>query len=279
MMGIDEAGRGPVLGPMVYGACFCPKSYAKSLSEKGYADSKTLTAKEREMLFDAIKEDEHVGHLVRIISPEELSAKMLRREKISLNEISHNAAIELISKVIEQGYNLAEVYLDTVGDPQKYAEKIMKIFSNLKVTVAKKADSLYPVVSAASICAKVVRDDNLENWQFKELGVEFSRDWGCGYPSDPKTKNWMERHFNHVFGFPSLVRFSWLTCRRFIEANGIKLLWEDDEESDSSQMNISNFFKNSSSSIIETESSKSIPSTARSWYFQKTQMRSLSQFP
>merc|ERR1712244_158163 len=60
--------------------------------------------------------------------------------------------------------------LDTVGDPMKYEQKLLNHFTgyDVRFTVAKKADALYPVVSAASICAKVTRDDILENWTFVE---------------------------------------------------------------------------------------------------------------
>ena len=53
------------------------------------------------------------------------------------------------------GFSWSQVYVDTVGDPGKYQEKLKDIFPSIDITVAKKADSLYPVVSAASICAKV----------------------------------------------------------------------------------------------------------------------------
>jgi ribonuclease H2 subunit A len=51
-----------------------------------------------------------------------------------------------------------------VGDPTKYEMKLMKKFPKLKIKVSKKADSLFPCVSAASICAKVTRDMLLKNW-------------------------------------------------------------------------------------------------------------------
>ena len=92
------------------------------------------------------------------------------RTKYNLNDISHDTAIDLIKKVLSDGvklyevnpiYNLnaqcviLQVYLDTVGDPRKYQSKLADIFPQLKITVTKKADSLFPIVSAASVCAKV----------------------------------------------------------------------------------------------------------------------------
>ena len=93
---------------------------------------------------------------------------MYRRGKYNLNTMSHDTAIGLINEAIEAGVRVAEVYVDTVGPPDKYQAKLEGLFPELKITVAKKADSLYPCVSAASICAKVARDKALGEWKFAE---------------------------------------------------------------------------------------------------------------
>ena len=77
--GIDEAGRGPVLGPMVYGAAFCAVSYKPALAKAAYADSKALTEERRDALFAQLKADTAMGWIVDSISAEALSTKMLRR--------------------------------------------------------------------------------------------------------------------------------------------------------------------------------------------------------
>jgi ribonuclease H2 subunit A len=99
----------------------------------------------------------------------------------------------------------------------------------LEIIVESKADDTYPVVSAASICAKVTRDKVLEEWQFKEK-KEFSNDYGCGYPSDPKTKQWLRDNLDPVFGFPSLVRFSWKTSSKILEDEKMNVEWFDPKE-------------------------------------------------
>jgi ribonuclease H2 subunit A len=73
--------------------------------------------------------------------------------------------------------------VDTVGDPDKYANKIRSRFPKMKVTVSKKADSLYPIVSASSICAKVVRDQIVQTWKINEFDEEKqSIQYGSCYP-------------------------------------------------------------------------------------------------
>merc|ERR1719216_590529 len=80
----------------------------------------------------------------------------------------------MIQITLDNGYNLKHVYLDTVGAPESYEEKLRNHFMgyDVRFTVSKKADALFPVVSAASICAKVTRDDILENWTFIEQNLE-----------------------------------------------------------------------------------------------------------
>ncbi|XP_071520910.1 ribonuclease H2 subunit A isoform X1 [Panulirus ornatus] len=231
VVGVDEAGRGPVLGPMVYGICFCPVTKHDDLKAAGVADSKTLTEEQREKLFNIIHEkNDYIGWSLEVISPLYISNCMYKRPKVSLNEISHNAAISLIKRAISAGVNVSEVYLDTVGPPEKYQAKVQDIFPTIKVTVEKKADALYPCVSGASICAKVARDRALSKWKFPE-GIEIDN-WGSGYPGDSVTKNFLMNSLDQVFGFPGIVRFSWSTAEKIVEEKCVPVAWNEEEDED-----------------------------------------------
>ncbi|XP_051116422.1 ribonuclease H2 subunit A [Andrographis paniculata] len=231
IMGIDEAGRGPVLGPMVYGCLYCAQSYNQTLSTLSFADSKTLKEEKREELFENLKANDSIGWSVDVIDPRELSDKMLKKSKINLNEISHASAMGLIDRVLSSGVLLTEVYLDTVGDTEKYRVKLSERFPSIKFVVAKKADSLYPVVSGASIVAKVTRDRALRDWMLDETAENLQRNFGSGYPGDPQTKAWLSNHKHSVFGFPTLVRFSWGTCSAYFK-DFVEVLWESDAAAD-----------------------------------------------
>lgn len=231
VLGVDEAGRGPVLGPMVYGIAFCPISKKDVLVDLGCADSKQLTEEKRDVIFDDINSKEFanscIGWAVEIISPNVISNSMYRRSKCSLNEVSMNSAIGLIQRAIDEGVNIAEVYVDTVGPPEKYQEKLKKLFPQFDITVAKKADSTYPIVSAASICAKVTRDHALKVWTFPE-GLKLThKDFGSGYPGDPVTKKFLSENIDIIFGYPRLVRFSWSTAENALEGNSIGVTFDE----------------------------------------------------
>merc|ERR1719351_227621 len=136
---------------------------------------------------------EYIGWAAHLLSPRYISSSMYKRVPYNLNDISHDTAIGLIHAAIARGVAVQEVYVDTVGPPEKYQEKLEKNFPTLKITVAKKADSLYPCVSAASICAKVARDKTIKDWIFpetsgKESSPIFTKEWGSGYPGDAVTK-------------------------------------------------------------------------------------------
>lgn len=171
---------------MVYGIAYCVKENDEILKTLGCADSKQLTEEKRDVIFNDICTQDYVttslGWAVDIISPNDISNSMLRRSKRSLNEVSMDSAIALITRAKEMGVNIAEVYVDTVGPPEKYEAKLSLIFPDYKITVAKKADSTYPVVSAASICAKVSRDHALKVWTFPEGLPLTHKDFGSGYP-------------------------------------------------------------------------------------------------
>lgn len=247
MLGIDEAGRGPVLGPMVYGCAFCPISKLDDLKALKCADSKTLTLDQREKLLTLLNENaDYIGWEVEILSPSFISQNMFRRSKYNLNWISHDAAIALISRAREAGANITEVYVDTVGPPEKYQAKLEGHFPGVKITVSKKADALFPTVSAASICAKVVRDRALAAWSCPEkVDIDLTK-IGSGYPADPATKKFLAAALEPVFGFPSLVRFSWSTCQTILDKSAVPVQWEDvDDEEDSAAKNtpsVASFF-------------------------------------
>ncbi|KAL7292863.1 hypothetical protein TKK_0013537 [Trichogramma kaykai] len=246
-LGVDEAGRGPVLGPMVYGIAYALLSQKKLLVDLGCADSKSLTEEKRDIIFDKICENEDkMGWAVDSISPNYIANCMYRRSKTSLNEVSMNSAIALIRKTLDAGVFVTEIYVDTVGKPEKYQARLESLFPGIKITVAKKADSTYPIVSAASICAKVSRDHALRAWQFREAENETA--YGSGYPNDPVTKTWLADNVDPIFGFPQLVRFSWSTAEKILESKAINVEWENiDDDSPGVENKISNFFGRSSS--------------------------------
>lgn len=232
-LGIDEAGRGPVLGPMVYGVSYCPLSKNEELKDLGFADSKTLSEEKREELLKKIQDsNEFIGYNVEILSPNYISTCMLGRAKYSLNQISMDSAIGLLQLAIDNGVRVKEVYVDTVGDAAKYQAKLQGIFPNLEITVTPKADAKFPIVSAASICAKVVRDRTIKSWKFVEGTVSSCEDYGSGYPSDPATKKWLSENLDPVFGFPRFIRFSWSTASTIMDKKAAAVEWEDEDEED-----------------------------------------------
>lgn len=179
MVGIDEAGRGPVLGPMVYGTCIVPLNKVTELKSLGVNDSKQLKELDREYLFSLVQSTNYLRWIVDRISPTIISSKMLAASKESLNLISHLSALHMVCHYIKVGFNIQEVYADTVGPPDKYKDWMEREINEfcrtnnikntvMKVVVESKADATYPCVSAASICAKVTRDLDLAEWVCRE---------------------------------------------------------------------------------------------------------------
>ncbi|CAH8566971.1 unnamed protein product [Schistosoma intercalatum] len=109
MLGIDEAGRGPVLGPMVYACALSPISRLNELKTIGLADSKTLNENQRDKLLkEMLNKCDWISAVVHVISPVYITEKMLDKSKTSLNAISHDSAIQLIQSVLDSGVNLVE---------------------------------------------------------------------------------------------------------------------------------------------------------------------------
>ncbi|KAL1866423.1 hypothetical protein VTK73DRAFT_4728 [Phialemonium thermophilum] len=290
VLGVDEAGRGPVLGPMVYGVFFLPVELSDSLlrSEYHFDDSKALTPAVRSSLMAALCDPasslhRSCGWAVSALSARDIGAGMLRGgggAQYNLNAQALDATVALIRGVYERGVNVTEIYVDTVGPPLTHQKKLEREFPTARITVAKKADSLFPCVSAASVCAKVTRDACLEvlyraraaagrvprgarvadaggneEQTRDEAGQEQERDeeeeegmaWGSGYPSDGRCVAWLRSNMHPVFGWGPECRFSWGTAKDMLETKGkegtVLVEWPADEDHDNNTR-VTDFFVN-----------------------------------
>lgn len=249
VLGVDEAGRGPVLGPMVYGVFYLPLPLSDSLlrDTHHFDDSKVLTPAVRSSLMEKLcTRDtdlfENCGWATSSLSARDIGANMLKPVGVyNLNAQAMDATIDLIKGVYERGVNVQEIYVDTIGQPATYQAKLQRVFPTAKITVAKKADSLYPCVSAASVCAKVTRDAALEVL-YEARGEEPNEDdgmaWGSGYPSDGRCTSWMRSNMHPVFGWGPECRFSWGTAKEMLEGKGVgvKVDWPVEDDGETARM-------------------------------------------
>ena len=206
---------------------------------------------------------QNCGWATRVMSARDIGSGMLKSAATyNLNAQAMDATIDLIKDVFAKGINIREIYIDTIGSPAVYQKKLERIFPTITITVAKKADSLYPCVSAASVCAKVTRDAALEVcYQTYTLATgdepqAAAEGWGSGYPSDARCTTWLKGHMNPVFGWGSECRFSWATAKDLLEAKGTgaRVDWpmEDDEQG----MRVTDFFSSPADGEQNMESSE-----------------------
>lgn len=189
LLGIDEAGRGPVVGPMVVAGCLIRKSSESELKKLGVKDSKQLTAKRREFLVDEIKK-RAVGFVSFVISSDEIDK--FQSEGVNLNEIESLFFSKVVNS-LNSGEEKISVFVDCPSiSVLKWGEGLkMKIenLSNLNFSCEHKADSKHICVSAASILAKFEREKEMDKIKEK-YGLEV----GSGYCSDPSTKRFLEKN-------------------------------------------------------------------------------------
>ena len=210
--GIDEAGRGPVLGPLVV-AGVCLESDAP-LRQLNVRDSKKLTAERREQLAPEI--EKLSSHEVIIVPAEDIDAL---RSQMTLNALEARLFASIIRKLRPADI----VYVDSADTDELEFKKAIKRDLDFEVEIVSKhqADDLFPVVSAASILAKVRRDAEMRLLQ-KEFGVEV----GSGYPADPITVAFMEQWIREKGVLPPHTRTTWDTARRLMSLSQTRKLDE-----------------------------------------------------
>jgi ribonuclease HII len=194
IMGIDEAGRGPVLGPMVVGCVVLTSRTDKLFKDSGIKDSKQLSPQKREAFWSFI-EDEAVWYKIAVIWPDMID------KFVALNGLNH-LECDVMAELINSFGEKATVYVDSPLKPELFKEMLdTRVHVKSDINCSFKADTIYPVVSAASILAKVMRDRIIE-----ELKVEYG-DFGSGYPADEKTQKFL----SGLNEMPYFVRKSWKT--------------------------------------------------------------------
>lgn len=199
ILGIDEAGRGAVIGPMVLAGVVIDEKDTSKLIQMGVKDSKMLTPERREEFFDKVKKVA-VDHVIIQISADEIDTK---REIINLNMIE----AEIMAQIIK-AMGADKAYVDT---PQVSTEKFKIILLDLaknhtEIIAENKADETYPVCSAASILAKVTRDREIE-----KLKKQVNHNFGVGYSHDERTINFLKELVKEG-EYPKFVRKSWITA-------------------------------------------------------------------
>ena len=192
--GVDEAGKGPVLGSMFVVALRAPTSRLP----EDVDDSKRLSEAKREAIADRLRADDRVSIAVIEIPPERIDAD-------NMNDLAVSAHADAIAAVAERGDRGLCDAADT--DAARFADRVEdRIGNDVSITAIHGADATDDHVGAASVVAKSERERHVA-----ALRERFG-DLGSGYPSDPTTRAFLRRYFAEHGTFPPPTRTSWSTC-------------------------------------------------------------------
>lgn len=205
--GIDDAGRGPIIGPLVIAGVTLSTDQIPDLVRMGVKDSKALTPINRIQLAEKIRLTTRKIS-VHQIQPKDIDDVVLHGGRLrKLNFLEAKVMADVINDL-----RPSEVYVDASDvNAKRYGETIADFLSNdlkkIRIISEHHADRTYPVVSAASIIAKVQRDELIT-----ELHKQYG-DFGSGYITDPKTMTFLKEYRSHHSTFPPIVRLSWKTTK------------------------------------------------------------------
>ncbi|SFR92171.1 RNase HII [Halomicrobium zhouii] len=192
--GVDEAGKGPVLGSMFAAAVHCEPSALPD----GVGDSKGIKPARREELAAEIRELATVGVA-------EIPVERIDDPETDMNTLTVAAHAEALGEVAADG----QVGTVDAGDANagRFGERVAsRVDADVRITAEHQADESDTVVGAASIVAKVERDAHVER-----LAAEHG-EVGSGYPSDPTTRTFLREYVADYGELPTCARTSWSTC-------------------------------------------------------------------
>ena len=203
--GVDDAGRGCAIGPLVIAGVLMNENDLSKLADLGVKDSKLLSPHRREVLAPEIKRVAKDYNIVKL-SPRQIDDVVLNGRKLRrLNWLE----AQTMAKVIE-ALKPDKAYVDASDVlEERFGRDILDFLSfRIPIVSEHKADRTYPIVSAASIIAKVERDREVA-----ELAKAHG-DFGSGYPSDPRTMDFLRRCLKKMEEYPDFVRRSWKPVKK-----------------------------------------------------------------
>jgi ribonuclease HII len=200
MAGVDEAGRGCFIGPLVVAGALFSSDRIQELVELGVKDSKKLTVAKREALAPEI---EALASDVRYFELQPRSIDAVVTRAVKLRRLNYLEAVAMACVI--RDLRPDEVYVDASDvDDTRYGDTILRLLlAKPRMICEHKADCTYPVVSAASILAKVRRDAIVASFK-TEYG-----DFNSGYPSDERAQRWLAEWYRDHRSWPVIVRQSW----------------------------------------------------------------------
>ena len=199
--GVDDAGRGSMIGPMVIAGISIEKKNIPKLRKLGVRDSKKLSPKKRELLYKQIVKLVDNYHVIRI-PPRTIDKYVFEH---NLNHLEAKKMAEVISNL-----NPDLSYVDSCDvNAARFGREISDLSKKSKVKSYHYADSRFVVVSAASIIAKVSRDRSI-------MRLNKTTNLGSGYPSDKKSVNYVKKVVSSKKSLPTSIRKSWKPVQKIL---------------------------------------------------------------
>jgi len=205
IVGVDDAGRGSVIGPLVIAGVLLDEKDLAKLIGLGVRDSKLLSPRRREQLAEEIRRLALQHHVI-VLSPAEIDRVVESGRKLhKLNRLEAQTMAKVI-EVLKPDVAYVDAS-DVLADRFKHhiAESLP---FKVQIVSEHKADATYPIVSAASIIAKVERDKAIFELKRKH------GDMGSGYATDPKTLEFLESWIKRYGSYPEFVRKSWKPAKK-----------------------------------------------------------------
>jgi len=196
--GMDEAARGPLLGPLVMCGVIIDEKDIPMLEKLGVKDSKKLLPNKRRKIYLELKEK--VKYKFIVVEAEEID-RALNSADLNLNWLEAHKSAEILNE-LKPEKAIVDCPSNNIAAYHSYLGKLLKV--EMELQLEHDAERFLPV-AAASIIAKETREEIIEKMKEKY------GDFGSGYPSDPKTKAYLKENWKK---YPEIFRTTWASYKK-----------------------------------------------------------------